>query len=80
MPDRVLATTKKLRKIIIFFLFSMFLQLFFVAWDRMVTHPIPKTLCHFELRACKYRFYIENELFYIFRALIYSTDRFKMYK
>ena len=40
MPDRALATTKKLRKIIIF-LFSMFLQSFFVAWDRMVTHPIP---------------------------------------
>ena len=34
-------------------------------------------MCHFELRACKYRFDIENELLYIFQALIYSTHRFK---
>ena len=43
----------------------------------MLTHPTPKTLCYFELRACKYRFDIENELLYIFQALIYSTHRLK---
>ena len=58
----------------------MFLQLFYYALDRMLTHPTPLTLCHFELRAYKYRFDIENKLFYIFRALIYSTHRFKRYK
>ena len=76
MPDCALATTKKLRKIIIFFIFNVS-TIIFVAWDRLVTHPIPQALCHFELRACKYRFDIENELFYIFLALIYSTHSFK---
>ena len=40
MPDHALATKKKLQKIVIS-LFSMFPQSYFVAWDRMVTHPIP---------------------------------------
>ena len=76
MPGRALATTKFFRKTVIS-LFSMFPQSIFVAWNRMLTHPTPLTLCHFELRACKYRFDIEKELFYIFQALIYSTHRFK---
>ena len=76
MPGGALATTKKLRKIVIF-LSSMFPQSIFVAWNRMLTLPNPYPLCHFELRACKYRFDMENELLYIFQALIYSTHRFK---
>ena len=76
MPGRALATTKYFENRHFFILNVSTINFYGLEWNVNPSHPL-NTMCQFELRACKYRFDIENELLYIFQALIYSTHRFK---